>query len=591
MLLHVMASSCSLTEDVVRPTQDCSFLYASLQRVFDSSLATSWLLERTAQYDYSRSINESNPNPDQLMNQFCSSDELSAAVGFTYSISPSVETKTYSSEQSSDAKTHSSTPHAPQSARMKTLLIPKLKTGSFVLGTLFMREPHVQFSFPEGVSPGFVRRFVVDLDAEQSALVLIVFTRYSNLQSVVEVRRVDRSGVFTGVYLWFDRCEPYEFPSKLIQKVFFTDDPLHLRCDFCTLRNLSDCSCPDTFRKRAATAAECDELKRKSQHSFSDWVSQLITTRKPMTVMNIASFDTSKRPIRSAQVLTSISFLRNNDEELMEMKRVFVQFVFGTYSHLQRNNLSPHTSSSGRVSLKALTVCSQPSETENSIQNNRSSVHFSPAGIGFEDQSGTSQEVNETKDLFALVDKFQALERDLSPVAACEQEQETCGVHEIKTHSEPSTRVNVKKRKNAHGELSSSNSISDDGLRSTQRIKTVQGDSGGDWMAFGEYISYISGSIDNGWLCRTCDFVCNEKNALLEHVFSMHLKSLGSCCPVCKREFSTGSNLRQHIRLVHIDLRLHSCPQCGSSFKLKSKLRRHERNVHSTPTSEHLKDK
>ena len=75
--------------------------------------------------------------------------------------------------------------------------------------------------------------------------------------------------------------------------------------------------------------------------------------------------------------------------------------------------------------------------------------------------------------------------------------------------------------------------------------------------------------------CVSCDKIFVEKEALKNHISTIHERIKDYKCDTCSKTFNISKSLKQHIHTVHEGHRDYKCEPCGKSFSTTNSLKKH----------------
>jgi KRAB domain-containing zinc finger protein len=81
--------------------------------------------------------------------------------------------------------------------------------------------------------------------------------------------------------------------------------------------------------------------------------------------------------------------------------------------------------------------------------------------------------------------------------------------------------------------------------------------------------------------CYFCGKVSSNRQCLMSHMKSVHLKEASRRCNLCYKYFSSPTIINHHIRTVHLLEKMHKCQLCSKKLGSSSELSRHIRSVHT----------
>ncbi|KAA8491486.1 MDS1 and EVI1 complex locus protein EVI1 [Porphyridium purpureum] len=228
---------------------------------------------------------------------------------------------------------------------MRGLMIPLHAYKNFWFGIFFQVDRHVQFPISADAKPAGVRRFVMGVyEGEQR---LLLFTWYSNGESVIEVRRMTCDGAFSGCYYWFAQSSPRCVPNKVLMKANFFDFVQASTCQFCSFRNMEACMCSETFRNQRQQAPKADFIENQLQHvtgsssrqldNWSFYTRRLLARRNEVCSMKVELFKGNGVKVGEEKVYVRMVFGWHGFANTQLVSSQFFQYVSEKYLGVSRN--------------------------------------------------------------------------------------------------------------------------------------------------------------------------------------------------------------------------------------------------------------
>lgn len=119
---------------------------------------------------------------------------------------------------------------------------------------------------------------------------------------------------------------------------------------------------------------------------------------------------------------------------------------------------------------------------------------------------------------------------------------------------------------------------SNGGQESARADTSVNSDAGLDNQLFKD-------AEDGNIVCTHCDYISKQRDRMVRHFKTVHLKEKPHVCTLCTSSFGRKDKLKRHLDTVHSTAKPFKCDYCATAFNRRDKLKAHINSLHfkSTP--------
>merc|ERR1712029_710161 len=123
---------------------------------------------------------------------------------------------------------------------------------------------------------------------------------------------------------------------------------------------------------------------------------------------------------------------------------------------------------------------------------------------------------------------------------------------------------------------------SNGGQESARADTSVNSDAGLDNQLFKD-------AEDGNIVCTHCDYISKQRDRMVRHFKTVHLKEKPHVCTLCTSSFGRKDKLKRHLDTVHSTAKPFKCDYCATAFNRRDKLKAHINSLHfkSTPPPHH----